>query len=405
MAIHEFSLESTPRPEDYDLCSLESLYNLSPEQTLEEQADEPLEFTKFGTLAARAEAATEIVTRYNQDSRVIKELNRYKNNNTPTKSPIDPLGRYLEEIGQYDRLDKATTIDLYTRIEKGMKLYQTIGSTEALSQEEEEVFVDTTIAWQKVYLSNLRLAAHKALKYERAELLPALDMINEANIGLASGVSRYDITKGFEFSTYATTWIEHDIRKALSEQSRLIRIPRDHHDDWLKTHRTERKLTSKLDREPTIEETASESGMTIERVEELRRIGKVSLISLNQPRTTHITGVSEFQDFVPDSKQEAELETVTENEEIRSIFTNSALNDTAKLIISLHFGVLAENLKGAVIQVGLRKNNKIDYDAVFSAEGYKITKISETIHIHPFKVRKILEKALADLRKSSTEVA
>ncbi len=394
-------MEFTPQLEDYDVDSLEAIYNLSPDQTLEEQADEPLEFTKFGTLAARAAATREIIRQYSQDPRVKKEQGRYKNDIVLTKSSEDLIGRYFQEITQYDMLDKSTTVELFSQIEKGLKLYQIAGSAETTYAEEEQTFVDMTIAYQKVYLSNLRLVVHRAKKYDYAGFMPLMDIISEGNLGLTEAISRYDITKGFAFSTYATNWINQSIGRALADKSRIIRIPDDKHAQWLKSNKIHAKLTDQFNREPTTEEVASVMGLETENLEELRRIGATTLRSLNRPIRTN--SEEEFGDFLPDT--DSEKEDLEANEEmVNDIFiTNPDLSDTAKQILSLRFGVAVESLKGTSLNINPKLS--VEYDTIFSPSGLGITKLAEALRTSRRKIRAIEELALQELRKSSQDAA
>lgn len=201
----------------------------------------------------------------------------------------DPVRMYLKEIGKVSLLTAAEEIDLAMKIEAG------VAATEELEKAEEEgielerrerrrltrveqVGLD---AKQQLIEANLRLVVSIAKRYGGRGML-FLDLIQEGNLGLIRAVEKFDYTKGFKFSTYATWWIRQAITRAIADQARTIRIPVHMVETINKLVRIQRQLLQTLGREPTPEEIAEEMGLTPERVREIQKISQEP-VSLETP--------------------------------------------------------------------------------------------------------------------------
>lgn len=201
----------------------------------------------------------------------------------------DPVRMYLKEIGKVSLLTAAEEIDLAMKIEAG------VAATEELEKAEEEgielerrerrrltrveqVGLD---AKQQLIEANLRLVVSIAKRYVGRGML-FLDLIQEGNLGLIRAVEKFDYTKGFKFSTYATWWIRQAITRAIADQARTIRIPVHMVETINKLVRIQRQLLQTLGREPTPEEIAEEMGLTPERVREIQKISQEP-VSLETP--------------------------------------------------------------------------------------------------------------------------
>lgn len=201
----------------------------------------------------------------------------------------DPVRMYLKEIGKVSLLTAAEEIDLAMKIEAG------VAATEELEKAEEEgielerrerrrlsrveqVGLD---AKQQLIEANLRLVVSIAKRYVGRGML-FLDLIQEGNLGLIRAVEKFDYTKGFKFSTYATWWIRQAITRAIADQARTIRIPVHMVETINKLVRIQRQLLQSLGREPTPEEIAEEMDLTPERVREIQKISQEP-VSLETP--------------------------------------------------------------------------------------------------------------------------
>ena len=196
------------------------------------------------------------------------------------ESTSDSVQMYLKKIGQYPLLNGEEEVELAKRILKGDES-----------------------ARQKLALSNLRLVVSIAKKYVgRSANLSLLDLIQEGNIGLFKAVEKFDFTRGFKFSTYATWWIRQAITRALADQGRTIRIPVHMVETINKYQQVVRRLVQDLGREPMPEEVASEMGIEVEKIRHIMKISQET-ISLEAPvgaEGDSDDNDSSLQNFIPD---------------------------------------------------------------------------------------------------------
>ena len=193
-------------------------------------------------------------------------------------APLDPVQMYLQEIGQVPLLNRREEIDLAKR-----------------------VVANDPQARQRLINANLRLVVSIAKRYAyRTPNLTLLDLIQEGNLGLFRAVDKFDYTKGYKFSTYATWWIRQAITRAIADQARTIRIPVHMVETISKYMQTKRRLAQSLGREPMTEEIASEMGMEVDKVEQVKRISQKT-ISLETPVGDEDED-STLEQFVEDDK-------------------------------------------------------------------------------------------------------
>ncbi len=201
----------------------------------------------------------------------------------------DPVRMYLKEIGKVPLLTAAEEIDLAMKIEAGMaasaELEKAAEEGIELNRRDkrrlsrvEQVGFD---AKQSLIEANLRLVVSIAKRYVGRGML-FLDLIQEGNLGLIRAVEKFDYTKGFKFSTYATWWIRQAITRAIADQARTIRIPVHMVETINKLVRIQRQLLQNLGREPTPEEIGEEMGLPAERVREIQKISQEP-VSLETP--------------------------------------------------------------------------------------------------------------------------
>ncbi len=203
-------------------------------------------------------------------------------------SAADPVHMYLKEIGKVKLLDAALEVELAERILAGNEAAGRLAAAEASGDESYRGRVaDRAIARrgqaakEALIEANLRLVVSIAKRY-RNRGLAFLDLIQEGNLGLMRAVEKFDHTKGFKFSTYATWWIRQAITRAIADQARTIRIPVHMVETINKVVWAQRQLLQELGREPSAEELAGRVDFTIERVREIQRINQ-DTVSLEQP--------------------------------------------------------------------------------------------------------------------------
>ena len=201
----------------------------------------------------------------------------------------DPVRMYLKEIGKVSLLDANEEVDLAKKIEDGIKAGRKLEELDAagteLSRLERRklsrIEMTGLDAKQMLIEANLRLVVSIAKRYVGRGML-FLDLIQEGNLGLIRAVEKFDYTKGFKFSTYATWWIRQAITRAIADQARTIRIPVHMVETINKLVRIQRNLLQTLGREPTPEEIGKEMGMTAEKVREIQKISQEP-VSLETP--------------------------------------------------------------------------------------------------------------------------
>ena len=202
-------------------------------------------------------------------------------------SAADPVHMYLKEIGKVKLLDAALEVELAERIVAGNEATQRLAEHETSGEAYGGRAADRVMmrrglmAKEALIEANLRLVVSIAKRY-RNRGLAFLDLIQEGNLGLMRAVEKFDHTKGFKFSTYATWWIRQAITRAIADQARTIRIPVHMVETINKVVWAQRQLLQELGREPSAEEVAGRVDFSIERVREIQRINQ-DTVSLEQP--------------------------------------------------------------------------------------------------------------------------
>ncbi|MBW3657490.1 MAG: RNA polymerase sigma factor [Actinobacteria bacterium] len=202
-----------------------------------------------------------------------------------TTTSVDPVRLYLNEIGRVDLLSSEEEVDLAKRVDAGAAAAAILDSLVPLAPEQRGrlrmIERQGQRAKQRLTEANLRLVVSIAKRYVgRGLLFP--DLIQEGNLGLMRAVEKFDFTRGYKFSTYATWWIRQMISRSIADQSRTIRIPVHLVETMNKIKRVERSLVQRLGREPTVEEIAAAVELPVERVEEFRQLG-IDPASLDAP--------------------------------------------------------------------------------------------------------------------------
>jgi RNA polymerase primary sigma factor len=213
---------------------------------------------------------------------------------------------YLTDIGKVALLNAEQEVDLAKRIEAGLFAAEKIRAADAketkkipakLRRDLEWIAADGVRARNHLLEANLRLVVSLAKRYQ-GKGLTLLDLIQEGNIGLVRAVEKFDYTKGYKFSTYATWWIRQALQRAIADQGRTIRVPVHMVEQINKALRVKRDLSTELGREPTFEELGKALDMTAERVEEILGYGRETL-SLETP--VGDDGTATFGEFIEDA--------------------------------------------------------------------------------------------------------
>ena len=270
----------------------------------------------------------------------------------------DPVRMYLKEIGRVPLLSADEEIVLAKQIEAGAEEDATYKEIQ-LSKKAKKKLVD----------ANLRLVVSIAKRYVGRGML-FLDLIQEGNLGLIKAVDKFDYTKGYKFSTYATWWIRQAITRAIADQARTIRIPVHMVETINKLIRISRQLLQDKGREPTPEEIADGMGITAERVREIQKIAQepVSLETpIGEEEDSHLGDFIEDQDAVaPDDAASY----ILLQEQIEDVFT--CLTDREQQVLILRFG-LKDGKPRTLEEVGQHFN--VTRERIRQIEGKALTKL------------------------------
>ena len=252
----------------------------------------------------------------------------------------DPVKDYLKQIGKVPLLNAEEEVDLAKRIEAGLfaeELLATRGPFKDRRQGDYEwIAEDGQRAKNHLLEANLRLVVSLAKRYTGRGML-FLDLIQEGNLGLIRAVEKFDYTKGYKFSTYATWWIRQAITRAMADQARTIRIPVHMVEVINKLARVQRQMLQDLGRDPTPEELARELDMTPEKVVEVQKYGREP-ISLHTPLGEE--GDSEFGDLIEDSEAIVPADAVSFTllqEQLDSVL--DTLSDRESGVVKMRFGL------------------------------------------------------------------
>jgi RNA polymerase primary sigma factor len=253
----------------------------------------------------------------------------------------DPVKDYLKQIGKVPLLNAEQEVELAKRIEAGLFAEEKLARefrklVPKLREELRWIAEDGRRAKNHLLEANLRLVVSLAKRYTGRGML-FLDLIQEGNLGLIRAVEKFDYTKGYKFSTYATWWIRQAITRAMADQARTIRIPVHMVEVINKLARVQRQMLQDLGREPTPEELAKELDMTPEKVIEVQKYGREP-ISLHTPLGED--GDSEFGDLIEDSEAIVPAEAVSFTllqEQLHSVL--DTLSEREAGVVSMRFGL------------------------------------------------------------------
>jgi RNA polymerase primary sigma factor len=273
---------------------------------------------------------------------------------TITGATADPVKDYLKQIGKVPLLNAAEEVELAMRIEAGLFAEEKLSMmTEkekrtTLGRELDWVARDGQRAKNHLLGANLRLVVSLAKRYT-GRGMQFLDLIQEGNLGLIRAVEKFDYTKGFKFSTYATWWIRQAITRAMADQARTIRIPVHMVEVINKLARVQRQMLQDLGREPTPEELSRELDMTPEKVIEVQKYGREP-ISLHTPLGED--GDSEFGDLIEDTEAVVPADAVgftMLQKQLESLL--DSLSEREAGVIRMRFG-LGDGMPKTLDQIG-----------------------------------------------------
>ncbi|GAA3719697.1 hypothetical protein GCM10022399_40150 [Terrabacter ginsenosidimutans] len=318
-------------PEDAPVAELEDVV-VEPV----EDADEDSEEGATPAAAAKAEETEEsgfVIRDDDEDDAPAQQV-------VTAGATADPVKDYLKQIGKVALLNAEQEVELAKRIEAGLFAEEKLNSGDKIDMKLKRelwwIAQDGKKAKNHLLEANLRLVVSLAKRYTGRGML-FLDLIQEGNLGLIRAVEKFDYTKGYKFSTYATWWIRQAITRAMADQARTIRIPVHMVEVINKLARVQRQMLQDLGREPTPEELAKELDMTPEKVVEVQKYGREP-ISLHTPLGED--GDSEFGDLIEDSEAVVPADAVSFTllqEQLHSVL--DTLSEREAGVVSMRFGL------------------------------------------------------------------
>ena len=267
----------------------------------------------------------------------------------------DPVRMYLKEIGQIKLLTMDEELDLAERIQNG-------------DEQAKNILAE----------ANLRLVVSIAKRYVGRGML-FLDLIQEGNIGLMKSVEKFDVSKGYKFSTYATWWIRQAITRAIADQARTIRVPVHMVETINKMARIERQMTLELNREPTDQELSKKMGLSVDKIAEIRKISQ-DPVSLETPIGEEDD--SHLGDFLADERTMSPEDFATYEilkDELRQVL--DTLTTREKEVLELRFG-LFDGSSHTLEEVG--KKFKVTRERIRQIEAKALRKLR-----HPSRAKKL----------------
>lgn len=291
----------------------------------------------------------------------------------------DAVRLYLNEIGQVDLLTADDERRLGKAIRDGLEAQREIDAQgESLGLKErralQRVVTEGNAAKDHMVRANLRLVVSIARRYDRKELQLA-DLIQEGNIGLMHATEKYDFQKGFKFSTYATWWIRQAMTRALADQGRNIRIPGHMMEIVNRIHRVERELYSELGRDPSPEEVAARSDVSVERLLEIMQI-TIPTASLDAPVGVDSDDLTVGDTIANPNSMDDPQETTERLQLIEAISAMlQGLPERDKEILAMRFGI-----------------------EKYAGRPHKLEDVAKQMKVTRERVRQIEQKTLARLR-------
>ncbi|PRH79273.1 RNA polymerase subunit sigma [Streptomyces solincola] len=296
----------------------------------------------------------------------------------------DLVGMYLDEIARTPLLDAAKEVELSQTIEAGVYARQILdgeaddeqgGAASGASREELEQLVELGERAKDVFIrSNLRLVVAVARRYPRSGL-PLLDLIQEGNAGLVRAVEKFDYTKGFKFSTYATWWIRQAITRSIADQSRTIRLPVHLVEELGRIRRVQREFNRENGRDPEAAEIATELGSTPERVTDVLDWAR-DPVSLNM--SVDDAGETQFGDLLEDTSAvspEQSVLTLLRSEELEDLI--GKLDHRTASIIRMRYGI-EDGRERTLTEVG--KEHGLTRERIRQIEKHALLELKRMAH-------------------------
>ena len=316
----------------------------------------------------------------------------------------DPLKNYLNKVASYTRLTPAQEAVLFSELDKGIDVFNLQPADESITHEQNTVLLETAKAHTTILLSNLKLVVHIAKKYQHLNM-PLIDLIQEGNLGLIKSIARFDIRKGFKFSTYAYFWISQTIIRAINDRFGLIHIPDVPRKAWTDLERSTLSLKTILGRTATETEVAVETGKSVEEIKKLS-IGHLRFDSLNPYPDDEMPALADvLVDYAGDDFN-GENPQLLDIDELNQLFRdneNTSVRD--KIILSMRYGVYIRALAGTTVTVagGQTKSYEELMQTIPPDSYLTLENIGKIFNVTNERIRQIQIKTLRALNDQATK--
>ncbi|HSX29988.1 MAG TPA: sigma-70 family RNA polymerase sigma factor [Candidatus Saccharimonadales bacterium] len=251
----------------------------------------------------------------------------------------DARGYLLDLASRYPLLDTEQEVALGTMLEAGLQTFLTLEPGSTPTPDQKSTLIDMAYAFERFYVSNMRLVVAIAQKYTGT--IPLEELVQLGMPGLTDAIARFDHTRGFKFSTRATRWVQQAISRGVADTGRDIRLPVHMHDKWVKLREARRTLTQELEREPSPEELASVTDFDLDTVMTLITHGEFIKPSLDKKLDATDNGTT-FGDTLPSPKNE--IGQMLSELALTSLIEQAALTESELFILGLRYGLYHHRL-------------------------------------------------------------
>jgi len=354
----------------------------------------------------RGVALATLVQKYKNHRIVERSIhNQRQHGGTGHRDQDSMVTAFLGEAGSFALLTKPDEAELFTIINQGLELYQSLPNLDNLTPAQEELLIRTAAARQVVFVTNQRLVFDIAKKYAFNDSPWLMDLTQQGMIGLAKAIARFDTTRELAFSTYATWWIRQEITRYIGNASRTIRLPVHRHEQYIKMSGIVRGLSVNLGRDPEREEIEKATGLPYTDYEELMLQGRNHLPSLDTSTKEDVD--IELGDYVadPNANPDIHIEHVSNMEELKGILLASNLSSREKFVVGLRFGLTGDYFDKLEIDVRGRTVSYSAANALLGGAGqYTLEYIATLFGVTRERIRQIESDGIKGLRVANKRV-
>ena len=358
----------------------------------------------------RDHAISSIVNTYKSHPQVRRAVESQKTSQYTPSIYRDEIGNYLGEAGSYRLLAAEEEQELFTQIDRGYQCYEMLGETEEAGEEFEQAFIDAAAAHQRIYMANLRLVYARTKSYidkPKSGGVEPEDYLYEAQEGLLTAISRFDVSRGYKFSTFATPWIQQKAIRLSANHTRAVRISEKKHWAYVNAKQQVADRQNEVGRELTPAEIEQETDLSYDAYKELMQIGSQVMVSLD----AKLPNSDEDDDWLMSmyTQYEHVEQDVLEQEasrELRKLLDDADMKGRDRLALGLRYGLDPEIIGD--IEVGLKdesekKSYREFYAQIKGNKGANMSGLARELGLAPNSLGNLMTKTIKDLRKQANK--